>query len=360
MLPIEEIRALLQGTIDTLQDSIIIISPQYQILFMNGAAERRHQKSCHEASGKTCFDVLGGATGPCAHCTLRLVVETGHSQEIEFRANGFDGQVREYEQVHYPLKTDSGELLAVAEITRDVTERRLFERQLLHSEKLAVLGQLSTAVAHEIRNPLTGIRLGIDTLLEKDRAAEEKETLEAIVQDVRRLDHVLTQLLDFSRRKEAHRDRLSIAGLIERALFFIRKQAYNQHVTIKQHLKADLPEVKPNADQILQVFLNIFMNALQAMPEGGTVLIQTDRLSYASRPGVLITVQDTGKGIPEAHRERLFEMFFSTKPSGSGVGLAVSNEIIAEHGGAIWVESPPGAGASVNIFLPVDTQDQPE
>lgn len=357
MLPTEEIRALLQGTIDNIEDAIVIISPNYKVLFMNGSAETRFSKSCEEAAGKTCYTVLGEASAPCVHCTLRRVVETGRGQQVEFSSVEADGQRREYEQFHYPLKSSSGTLLAVAEITREVTERRMFERQLLHSEKLAALGQLSAAVAHEIRNPLTGIRLGIDSLLEKERGTDERETLEAIIQDVRRLDHVLTQLLDFTRRKEVHRDHISVGELIERALFFIRKQANDQHVAIKLNLRRDLPEVRANADQLLQVLLNIFLNALQAMPDGGMVRISTDRLTHGARSGVLVTVQDSGKGIPEEHRERLFEMFFSTKPSGSGVGLAVSNKIIAEHGGAIWVESPPGMGALVNIFLPLDLPD---
>jgi PAS domain S-box-containing protein len=359
MLPTEKIHDLLQGTIDTLNDAIVILSPQYKVLFMNNAAEKRYYKTCEEALTKTCFVVLGEASAPCAHCTLRLVVETGRTQQIEFCTLGSDGQRQEFEQSHYPLKSASGELLAVAEITREITERRMFERQLLHSEKLAVLGQMSTAVAHEIRNPLTGIRLGIDSLLETERDPLEKEALEAIVQDVRRLDHVLTQLLDFTRRKEVNRSHISVPELIERALFFIRKQATNQHVAIKLTLRRDLPQVKASSDQLLQVFLNIFLNALQAMPEGGMLRISTDLLTHSARSGILVTVQDSGKGIPDEHRERLFEMFFSTKPSGSGVGLAVSNRIIAEHDGAIWVESPPGMGALVNIFLPLDSPEIP-
>jgi signal transduction histidine kinase len=169
---------------------------------------------------------------------------------------------------------------------------------------------------------------------------------------------VLTQLLDFTKRKEPQRNLVSPAELIERALFFIRKQAQNQRVDIRLNLRRDLPQVQANSDQLLQVFLNIFLNALQAMPEGGVLRLRADRLSHGDKSGVLITVQDTGKGIPREHRERLFEMFFSTKPAGSGLGLAVSNKIIAEHGGAIWVESPPGMGALVNIFLPLQSDGE--
>jgi len=352
MLPPKKISALLQGTIDALEESIAIITPKYEVLFLNRGAEKRFNKSCEEAIGKRCFLELGGLSAPCAHCALRRVVETGVLQQVEFTSIDEESQRREYEQYHYPLNDQGGNLLAVVEITRDITERRMFERQLLHSEKLAALGQLSTSIAHEIRNPLTGIRLGMDALLDQAED-EQRETLEAIVKDVRRLDQVLTQLLDFTRRKEPQRHQVSVPELIERALFFIRKQAQNQKVEVKLNLRRDLPDVEANSDQLLQVFLNIFLNALQAMPEGGMLRIRADRLTHSDTSGVLITVQDTGKGFPKEHRERLFEMFFSTKPTGSGVGLAVSNKIIAEHGGAIWVESPPGMGALVNIFLPL-------
>ncbi len=357
MLPLDEIRTLLQGTIDSIDDAIKIVSPDYEVLFINRAAEKLHGKTCEEVRGKYCYTELRGKAEPCAHCASKIVVESGKSQQIEYFITDAEGQRREFEQFHYPLKNEDGALLGIIEITRDITERRTFERQLMHSEKLAALGQLSAAVAHEIRNPLTGIRLGIDSLLENTSEANQKETLEAVIQDVRRLDHVLTQLLDFTRRKEPQRDRLNVVELIERALFFIRKQAKGQKVTIKLNLRRDLPEVRANADQLMQVLLNIFLNALQAMPGGGMLRIRTDRLTHGAKSGILITVQDSGKGIPEEYRDRLFEMFFSTKPSGSGVGLAVSNKIISEHGGAIWIESPPGMGALVNIFLPLEQQE---
>ncbi|RJP73064.1 MAG: PAS domain S-box protein [Candidatus Zixiibacteriota bacterium] len=360
MLPPEEIRALLQGTIDAIEDAIKIISPEHQVLFVNRTAESRYGKSCEEAAGKLCYSELGGRGVPCSHCSLRLVVETGRPQQVEFTATDAEGQRREYEQFHYPLRNGNDELLGVVEITRDITERRTFERQLQHSEKLAVVGRLSAAVAHEIRNPLTGIRLGIDALLEETTEPQQRENLEAVIQDVRRLDRVLTQLLDYTRRKESLRDRLRVPELIERVLFFIRKQARLQGVQIETTLEADLPEVQASADQLMQVLLNIFLNALQAMPQGGALRIRADRRTREARAGVLITVQDTGDGIPEEYRTRLFETFFSTKSAGSGMGLAVSNKIIADHGGAIWVESSPGAGAQVHIFLPLDPQDSPD
>jgi PAS domain S-box-containing protein len=352
MLPPDELHALFQGTIDAIEDSIKIISPKYEILYINKAAEKQHGKRCQDVIGKLCFSELGGKLAPCAHCAFRTVIEKGISQQVEFTKIE-DGQKKEFEQAHYPLRTPAGEIIGVIEITHEITERRRFERQLLHTEKLAAIGQLSAVIAHEIRNPLTGIRLGIDALLEDAQDVRQKESLEAIIQDVRRLDDVLKQLLDFTKRKKEERTPIQVPELLEKALFFIRKQAQKQHVEIKLNISDNLPPVIASGDQLLQVILNILLNALQAMPEGGELRIRADRLTHGNQSGILVTVQDTGKGFPQEYKDKLFDMFFSTKPSGSGVGLAVSSKIIAEHGGAIWVESPPELGALVNIFLPL-------
>lgn len=352
MLPPDELHALFQGTIDAIEDAIKIISPKYEILYINKAAEQQYGKRCHDVVGKLCFSELGGKLAPCAHCAFRTVIEKGISQHVEFTKIE-DGLKREYEQAHYPLRTPAGGIIGVIEITREITERRRFEKQLLHAEKLAAIGQLSAVIAHEIRNPLTGIRLGIGALLEDTQDYRQRESLEAIIQDVRRLDDVLKQLLDFTKRKKEERAPIQVPDLLDRALFFIRKQARKQNVEIKLNISADLPPVIADGDQLQQVVLNILLNALQAMPEGGELRIRADRLTHGGQSGILVTVQDTGKGFPQEYKDKLFDMFFSTKPSGSGVGLAVSSKIIAEHGGAIWVESPPELGALVNIFLPL-------
>lgn len=352
MLPPDELHALFQGTIDAIEDAIKIISPKYEILYINKAAEKQHGKRCQDVIGKLCFSELGGKSSPCAHCAFRAVVEKGISQRVEFTKIE-DDRKKEYEQAHYPLRNISGEIIGVIEITHEITDRRRFEKQLLQAEKLAAIGQLSAVIAHEIRNPLTGIRLGINAILEDTQDARQRESLEAIVQDVRRLDDVLKQLLDFTKHKQEKRAPIQVPELLERALFFIRKQAQKQHVEIKLNISTGLPSVNANGDQLLQVLLNILLNALQAMPGGGELRIRADRLTHGNQSGILVTVQDTGKGFPQEYKDKLFDMFLSTKPSGSGVGLAVSSKIIAEHGGAIWVESPPELGALVNIFLPL-------
>ncbi|MFH1862255.1 MAG: ATP-binding protein, partial [bacterium] len=326
-----DIPALLQGTIDAITDAIKIVSPHYKILFVNRATEQQVGKTCDEVSGKLCYAELKGYVDPCPHCLLRIVLESAQAQQVEYSSKQIDGQRRDYEQFVYPLFKKNGELLGLVEVTRDVTEKRLFERQLLHAEKLAALGQLCAAIAHEIRNPLTGIRLGIDTLLDEQLEERFREILAAVSDDTRRLDQVLTQLLDFARRKEAKREDVDVAALIERSLFFIRKQAKTQGVEVHLALQRNLPAVRADLDQLQQVLVNVFINALQAMPKGGLLSVRLDRLTHGANSGILIAVQDTGVGIPAEYKEKLFEMFFSTKSSGSGIGLALTNKIISEH-----------------------------
>ncbi|MCX6639422.1 MAG: ATP-binding protein [bacterium] len=353
----EQIRSLLQGTIDAIEDSIKIVSTQYEILFINRAAEKSVGKTCDTVTGQRCFDKLRGRIEPCPHCVLKQVIEDGHSQEFQFTVVDPDGRNHNFEQMVYPLRNDKEVMVGVVEVTRDVTERRAFERHLLHNEKLTALGKLAVSVAHEIRNPLTGVRLGIDSLLEETEVQLQKEALTAISEDIRRLDRTLNELLDLARRKEPKREETNLADLIDRAIFLVRKSASRQKIEIKMTLPPDLPKLNVDSDAVRQVLLNLFINSIQAMPEGGLLQIGGAKLAYQQRAGVLISVRDTGPGFPPEACGPTFDMFFTTKPSGTGVGLAISSRIISDHGGLLWGENLREGGALVNIFLPIETDE---
>jgi two-component system sensor histidine kinase AtoS len=288
------------------------------------------------------------------------VIENRRPEQVEYTSDDSKGNRRIYRQHVYELKNERGELIGVVEVTRDITEQRAVERQLYQREKLAALGQLSASIAHEIRNPLAGIRLGIDTMLEDAKEADARFALEAMSDDIRRLNGVLNQLLDFSRRKDSERSHLSIPDVIERAVFFIRQQAKNQKVEITTSFEKNLPEVVADADQLQQVFLNLMLNSIQVMEAGGNISVTAAGMTHEGRPGLQIRMSDTGPGFPEQVKEKLFDMFFSTKPGGSGVGLAIANRIITEHDGAIWIENPEGGGASVTVFLPTGNPNDPK
>jgi PAS domain S-box-containing protein len=350
----DQIRNLLQGTIDAIEDAVKILAPDYQILFVNSASERMTGKTCDAVVGMLCFQTRGKLE-PCSHCALRKVVETGQSQHLEFITENPQGQNRVFEQQVYPLRNEQGELAGVVEVTRDVTEKRAFERHLMHNEKLTALGKLAFSVAHEVRNPLTGVRLGLESLMDDTLSTGQKEVIAAVSDDVRRLDQTLNQLLDLARRKEPIREEANLGELIDRSIFFIRKFASDQHVELKVNLQQDLPKLFVDSDQLRQVFLNLFLNSLQAMPEGGVLQISGTMITYQERSGVMIAIRDTGPGFTAEASGHLFDMFFTTKPTGSGVGLALSSRIISDHGGLLWVENLREGGALVSLFLPFES-----
>jgi len=230
------------------------------------------------------------------------------------------------------------------------------QRQLLQSAKLAAIGELATNVAYEVNNPLTGV-LGYTGLLLKadDIPADKKDHLRTIERETLRAREVLKNLLDFSRRKPPRMVRADIAGIVEDTLTLIRGQARVANVEIRTDCGRSLPSVEVDPDEMRQVFVNLINNAFFAMPSGGTLTLRCSAEQEGSgRSLVVVTMQDTGRGIPEEHLDKIFDPFFTTRieDEGTGLGLSISYMIVQNHGGRIEVESTPGTGATFRVILP--------
>lgn len=238
---------------------------------------------------------------------------------------------------------------------RDAMLRAETQRQLIRSEKVASLGRLAAGVAHEINNPLTGV-LAFSSLLLRhtDENDPRREDLETIVRETNRCKEIVKGLLEFSRQTEPQKRQGDMNEMVRGALSLMGNQALIQSVKIVPELRADLPSLMVDADQIQQVLVNVILNALDAMPEGGTLRVRSD-LANEGR-AVQVAFSDTGHGIPLDHIDKIFEPFFTTKSpnKGTGLGLAVSYGIIERHGGRIEVESEVGAGATFTIEFPVE------
>lgn len=238
----------------------------------------------------------------------------------------------------------------------EAKHKQLEETQatLIQSEKMSALGQFSAGIAHEIKNPLTGvftyIKLMRKNIMEdKINLQEFKDRLSIMEQETDRCVKIIKNLLDFSRQSEPSFKEIDINSLLEDSLSFIQHHAELEKVKIIKELNPDLPKVNVDPDQLQQVFVNIILNAIQAMqPEGGTLTIKTDR---ADTDGVYIKFTDTGCGISEDNMKKLFTPFFTTKPKGSGLGLAVCYGIIEKHKGKIEVESKLGEGTTFTVKL---------
>jgi two-component system NtrC family sensor kinase len=245
-------------------------------------------------------------------------------------------------------------------IFRDISELARLQKQLLQAEKLASVGRLSAGVAHEINNPLTGI-LTHGYFLKK-KAGEIKlvqEYSDIIINETMRCRKIIRGLLDFSRQTESEKKLTDINKIVKDTLLLIEHQALMKNVKILTELNEPLPMIIVDANQIQEVFMNIILNALDAMPDGGLLTISSD--SIVDGRYIEIKFTDTGCGIPKENLNKLFDPFFTTKKvgEGTGLGLSVSHGIIEKHNGTIEVQSEVGKGSTFAVKLPVelDTKD---
>jgi two-component system sensor histidine kinase HydH len=249
-----------------------------------------------------------------------------------------------------PLKDSEGGNMGAVIILRDLREIRELQEKVRRSERLAALGRLASGVAHEIRNPLSSIKGFAQYFRDKfETGSEDRSYADIMIQEVERLNRVITQLLDFGRPKELRLDLHPLSQIMEHPLQLIRADLNKRGIKL---IESPFPEdkIKADSDQITQALLNIFLNAMEAMERGGEVRVKT--VGKSERGGVEIWISDSGPGISQGNLSKIFDPFFSTKKKGTGLGLAITANIIEAHGGEILVESREGKGTTFKIFLP--------
>jgi len=233
----------------------------------------------------------------------------------------------------------------------DVTQVRNLEEQLRKTERLAELGTLASGMAHEIGTPMNVILGRAELLMRKTTDENAKHGLQTIVTQVERITKIMNQLLSFARKRPVERRPLDLSAVIKDILEVFQERMKKNNIQTHINIASPVPEVFADPDQMSQVFLNLILNACQAMPDGGTI-----QIGLQSRgPKLELTIADSGEGIPRENVSRLFDPFFTTKPvgEGTGLGLTVVHGIIQEHEGSITVDSKPGKGATFHIFLPI-------
>ncbi len=238
-----------------------------------------------------------------------------------------------------------------------VEELRLHQEQLLQSRKLAALGTLTSGVAHELNNPLSNISTSAQILREERKELRPEERLRylrQIEEQTERAKEIVRNLLDFAREREPQHAPRQLGAILEDALALVQNQARLAQVTVEKRCPDTLPAVVADEVQLQQVFVNLFLNAIQAMPGGGTLRVTAVEAGSALE----IAVSDTGVGIAPEHLERIFDPFFTTKGvgEGTGLGLSVSYGIVRKHGGEILVESQVGKGTTFTVRLPASKE----
>lgn len=239
----------------------------------------------------------------------------------------------------------------VSEIARDRDEIvDLHRKQLAHADRLATLGELAAHLAHEVRNPLTGLSSALQVLArEAEEGSARRGLIDKMLNQLSRMDRTMGDFLRYARLPEAAARPFALKDALARVTFLVGPRMKAQNVELRLSVPDSLPRIMGDPGQLEQVFLNLCLNAVQAMGEGGTLEVAAAAHGAAE---VLVTVGDTGSGIAPGDLERVFEPFFTTKEGGSGLGLPITRQIVMAHGGELWLESEPGRGTMAHVRLP--------
>jgi len=359
---LKEANDFLMNLIESSVDGIIVTTMKGNILIFNKGAE----------------DILGyKADEVVGKLNIRSIYPPGIAKEVMKKLKSPDyggvGKLTSFPILHRRkdgemiegdlsasiIFDEEGNEIASVGIFKDLRERLRMERELqktqqalLHSEKLAAMGRLTSQIAHELNNPIYGIMNTLELLkTEVPPESKRRRILELSLSETQRLSEMLRSMLSFSKPEEEKRRPIKINELVEGILLVMEKQMREANINVETYFDSEIPEVMASTNQMRQVMLNIIKNAKEAMPKGGTLTIRTSR----EGDKVLMYIQDTGIGIPEEIRNKIFEAFFTTKQKvkGVGLGLSVCYGIIRDHGGEIKVESEEGEGATFIISLPI-------
>lgn len=296
----------------------------------------------------TGMEVVGRFWGEiCPGCPLSETY-SGESIKTIILSNLFGQKGRFYQITTAPVRGEKGAINGHIGLIQDVTEMKNMEDQIIHSEKLASIGRLAAGIAHEIGNPLTSIFSFVQILREMEEEAFKKESLDTMYFHIKRISDILKQLSGFSKMPAGEHKAGHVNEFIEASLSLIQYDKKAKDVSVVKELAADLPEVTMDGNQLAQVIVNLTLNAIDAMPDGGTITIR----SFVKNSDVIIQVEDTGIGIPKEDVTKIFDPFYTTKEKGTGLGLAVSYDIIKKMNGTLSVESEAGRGTVFTITMP--------
>ncbi len=339
----------LQQVVDRLEDGLIFFSQDRRILFLNRAAGL--------AMGRPADDVLGRPLDDTLEPShpLRSLLGRGLAQTAGFRNATVtlpqDASSKEFLVSAFPL-ADSQKPMGVMVLLKDLDSIRTLQSLVSYSAKLAALGRLTSGIAHEVKNPLNAMTIHLELLKERLGTPSEgvTENLEVLESEIKRLDRAVQGFLKFMRPQELNLAPVELNTLLRSVQALLQVEWESKGIRFVFQEESNLPPITADEELLRQVFLNILLNACQAMPSGGTVTLMTER---ESRAIVRVTITDEGVGISPENLDKIFKLYYSTKPEGSGIGLALVYRIVQQHDGSIDVSSEVGRGTTVRVRLPV-------
>jgi len=352
-----ETKNFLESIVDRAGDAISVVDLEGKILYWNEGAEQIYGFKKEETIGQNIADFLYPREKTLREAEEKLMEEImGRVRKgevvsnVEVKRMTKEGKEIITSMTISPLRDAEGKIIGASRICKDITQMKKVEERLLLTERLTSLGELSAGVAHELRNPLAGIKINTQVLLRKKDLPEiERKLLESSLEGIGKIQKIVEDMLHFAKPKAAHFKKEKINEVVESSLAIFQNKLKKGNISLMFQKGEDLPNVWIDAHQIQQVLINLMLNAIQAMEKGGTLTIRT----FPENGGNIgIEVKDTGVGIPKSHLKKIFDPFFTTKSDGTGLGLSISLKILENHDATIEVESQEGKGSSFTIHLP--------
>jgi PAS domain S-box-containing protein len=338
--------------LDSLDHGILAVDGEKQIVFVNRIAEGILKLGREELLGHRLDEVL---KTPRNSRWLVYDPDRVATEEFQRVRRAKDGNRIILRSRTIPLRSENGEVMGAAALFTEAAD----DSEDLHADRdrLISLGELSASVAHEIRNPLTGIRTTVQFVQSKlDAGDSRREDLDDVVGELDRIDQIITDLLLFARPQPVRSTDIDMNGLVEKVLDSLAGRCEEAEVTVKRILADDLPPVNGDPDLLEQVLFNLVTNAIEAMSggeqEGELKVTTTVRRSPSGKQRVNVFVSDKGGGIPEKLMQQIFAPFFTTRSMGTGLGLSISQQIARAHGGTITPRNRRAGGATFRVSLP--------
>jgi PAS domain S-box-containing protein len=348
MRNVQEVFSALKENLDqimaNLQDGLLLFTQDTRVVLVSASAERFVGRPGGEMLGRRAEEIFTAGT------RLGQVVGKAFQSRQPLEQREIETEEGRLVQVSLDFIEERGQPIGALLTMRDAESVRKIEDEIELSRRLAAIGRLTSGVAHEVKNPINAVLVHLEVLREKLQAMdpESRRHMDVIAGEIQRLDRVVQTLVDFTRPVELRLSDLDLRRTVEEVALLASPDASRQGVSIQRELPPEPLAVKADTDLLKQALLNIVLNGVQAMPQGGTLTIRGRREGGSA----VLEVQDQGSGIPADVQEKVFNLYFTTKPGGSGIGLAMTYRVMQLHNGAVEFESQDGRGATFRLRLP--------
>lgn len=346
-------------TFNAITDMITLHDNDFNILKANTAAQEVLGLPSLRDTQAKCYHCYHGQQAPPESCSSCQSLKAGKPGSYDIYEPHL-GKLMEVRAI--PRFDADGQMIGVLHISRDISERRRMEENLQRAHQMKLVGEWATALAHEIKNPLAGIKVSVEVLAEELEAEEDRAVVQKAIQEIGRIKILLKSLLNFAKPPKPKLSATDLNALLDKSLDFSLKHlgrgpAGAATIGFTKNFDPELSSVWVDPMQFQQIFLNLILNAVEAMPRGGQISVAT-----CHRPkerSIAVEITDSGKGIERSDLDKIFQPFFTTKKKGTGLGLAITKRLVEQHDGQITVISEPGQGTTISIALPVKEGQPP-